>query len=120
MLCLSNTATASGNYPNIQASGRTYNNPFLGGYTPEHKFFNPEAGKWHERTLPPRNLPRNLPVKGTNSIISDIAVRVSMGTVLPGGRNIKTIGVSSFANIIEVLCADTCRRTDCDRWSQQN
>jgi hypothetical protein len=115
----SDVATALGNFPNTQVAGRTYDNPFLGGYTPEHQFFGPESNKWHGKTvplrfLPPRNLPpRNLPVKGT-SIISDIAVRVSMGTILPGGRNIKTIGVSGFANNIEVLCADTYTQTVVD------
>jgi hypothetical protein len=100
-------ATASGNYPNIQATGSAYDNRLPGGYTPEHRFFGSEASKWSERTLPPRRLPpRGLPLKGPNNIIGDIAVRVSMGTVPSGGRNIKTVGVS-FTNIIEVLCADT-------------
>ena len=91
----------------MQAGGRTYDNPFPGGYTPEHQAFGLESNKWYGKTVPPRRFPpRNLPVKGTN-ILSEIAIRVSMGTILPGGRNIKTIGVSSFAVNIEVLCADT-------------
>ena len=102
----SDVATALGNFPNMQAGGHTYDNPFPAGYTPEHQFFGPESSKWHGKTVPLRFLPpRNLPVKGT-IVISDIAVQVSMGTILPGGRNIKMIRVSGFTNSIEVLYAD--------------
>lgn len=106
MLWSSDTATpASENYPNIQASGRTYENALPGGYTANHAYFKNDNDFWHGKASTSGN--GKVPPRKATIIRGQISVRVSMGTILPGGRNITTIGVSIYySNSIKVLCAE--------------
>lgn len=85
---------ALGNRHNVQIPGRTYNDPvpFPGGYTAEHKQFNDKNDYWSNMASSPhmRNLQK---VRGV------IAVKVQMGTLKSGQRNIQMIGVSTYQAI---------------------
>ena len=81
---------ASGNRPNVQISGGTYNNPgpLAGGYTSNHAQFVPDKLIWRQKSLAPVKASKAPNVKG-------FAVKVQMGTLLDGQKNITMIGVSN-------------------------
>ena len=99
---------ASGNRQNIQICGRTYDSAVPGGYTANHAHFNNEEVSWRQKSLVPAKAAAKAALKAVKApnIIGDIAVKVQMGTLLLGQKNITMIGVSIYCeSSIKVLHA---------------
>jgi hypothetical protein len=82
--------SASGNHQIVRIGGRTYNDPIPGGYTTDHAHFNSQRSFWKQKAFAPPVASKAPSIKG------EIAVRVQMGTLLDGQKNITIIGVSTI------------------------
>jgi hypothetical protein len=82
--------SVSGNQQVVRIGRRTYNDPIPGRYMTDHALFNNKNSFWKGKAFAPPAASKGPSIKG------EIAVRVQMGALLDGQKNITMIGVSTI------------------------